>query len=125
MNKPLLVCDTKSLELDHPIKVNRESNVSRNVIESLGYKSYSDVMGRKYTYKLSWEGLAKAQYDALIELYEHHLDTGIPVTFTYSKWSSSTLGTQCNLVVSSMTPKGIRLEYFVGFEIELSEINAR
>jgi hypothetical protein len=125
MTGPLIVCDTFELTMEHPIKSSRENDVNRNIIDSLGFTSYSDVMGRKYTYKLSWVGLARADYENLMDLYAHHLDSGIPITFTYTKWESSENGVDCNLVVSNMTPKGIRSEYFVGFDIELSEINGR
>lgn len=122
---PRIICDTFDITLSRPIKLERDNALSRNIAESLGFNSLSDVMGRKYTYSLSYEGLAKDEYDEIVDLYNHHLDAGIPVTIIYAKWDTTVSGVDCNMELSKMLIKSTRDEYFVNFSITLSEINAR
>lgn len=119
-----LVCNDLDLTIDHPVNYSRSEVLARGIEETLGLRSLSDTTGRKYTYKMSWGGLPKTDYEDLNDIFVEHLDSETPVTLYFDRFDSAN-GVLCNMSIGEMKPKGLLTEYLVEFEIELTEINSR
>jgi len=118
------VCNDLDITIDHPINYSRKEFVARSVDETLNSTSWSDVTGRKYIYKMSWGGLPKDQYEQLQELFLEHLDSETPVSLYFGRYDSAN-GVLCNMELGEMKPRGIQDNYYVEFDVELTEINNR
>ena len=118
------VCNDLDITIEHPTAYSRNEVVARTVEETLNSTSWSDVTGRKYVYKMAWGGLPKSQYEEIQELYLEHLDTETPITFYFGRFDSAN-GVLCNMTLGETKPKGIQDDYYVEFDLELTEIKKR
>jgi len=90
---------------------------------TLGGKTRSDYMARKYTYKLSWNYISVAYYNAL-EAVVNTLDS---TTLVYEKWPQSAAGIEVLAKLSARELKvGVGDEsYYSAVTLECIEVNSR
>lgn len=126
MNQPNFVCGTNNVTLEHPSEMYRTIVLKESISETLGGNVVSDVLSRKFKYKLSWNGLQKSSVESLLTLANYHVENGVAVTFTYPKWTSTAGGINCIMRIGELKPIGSgSADYRVEFEMELIEVNNR
>jgi hypothetical protein len=127
MNKPNFQCGAQNVTVEHPVTWTVEPihSVVNNV--TLDGTHLKDTLWRKYKYTLKWDAMSNDEYDDLEALVNEHVDSNLPVTFTYEKWSQASSGVSCVMEISSRDFRGGsgNTTYYSQVSVILTELEAR
>lgn len=126
MNKPLFVCGNLSKQPEHPSDWSVQALHGIAQRRTLDGTEVKDLTWRKYQYTLTWDAMSISDYEAMLQLVNKHNDEGLPITFTYGKFASSSSGVEVFVEPLSRARRGgSGSTYYQNVTIVLVEKNSR
>lgn len=127
MNKPSFSAGIYSVTPEHPSNwyIKQMQGVSRNT--TLDGTDTKDLSWRKYQYTLMWDAMSKADFEALEELINYHLDSGTDISFDYEKFpkTTSVIPVHIEPLDRVMVAGSGSTFYYQNVYITITEVNSR
>lgn len=127
MDRPSFTTINYSCSPEHPSDWQVDPLIGESVQTTLSGNEVVDTSYRKYRYVLKWEAMSKADYDALEQVINDHIDNSNPLEFVYVKWLQSTSGTNVIGRLSSRQRAGGsgNTQFYSQVTLTLTEVEPR
>lgn len=127
LTKPRFQCGAYDVSPENPSDWSVSEDIGINSQTTLGGELREDMTYRKYVYQLTWDAMSVDDYDDLLEIVQYSLDNGLPITFTWGKFPSSTSGVGVRVRMGARDRRGGSgsTGYYSTVTIVITEVEAQ